>query len=182
MKGEKEMAKIINATADYTGGGCYLYTGDLGCGLYFMAATDWMDYVLILNADPNDDIELASTDEWQNEHRWAEMTGSDAERFLGEVFDFIIINAPDGNYCTGDIIEAKSKLTTADKTFVNIHDGKVVTIHECYAPADDTTFIMREVEEQGVILSREVIGFYSGEPDAEATKTYMGKTKAEYEN
>lgn len=174
------MAKITKATAEYTGGGCYLYTGEIGMGLYFMAATDWVDYVLILNADPSKDIELSTTEDWQNSHRWAEMTGEDAERFLGEVFDYIIRNAPEGNYCTGDIIEAKAKLTTSDKTFVNIEGEKVTVIRECYAPADDTTFIMREVERHGELISREVVGFYSGEPDSDATKAYIGKLKAEF--
>ena len=176
------MAKVINATANYTGGGCYLYTGSCGGGLYFMAATDWMDYVIILTDDPTKDLDEATTEEWQNAHRWAEMSGKDAEKFLAEVFDYIITYAPEGNYCTGDIIEAKSKLTTVDKN-VQITTNRIVIIRECYAPADDMTFIRKDVEDlEGNLISMEVVGFYCGEPNTEATKTYMGNLKATYEN
>ena len=174
------MKRVIKATANYTGGGCYLYTGSCGGGLYFMAATDWMDYAIILTDDPDQNLEEASTEEWQNAHRWAEMCGRDAEELLAEAFDYIIANAPEGNYCTGDIIEAKSKLTTVTGN-VEITTDKVVIIRECYAPADDMTFIRRDVEDRnGNLVSMEVVGFYCGEPDAEATKTYMGSLKAEY--
>lgn len=55
-------------------------------------------------------------------------------------------------------------------------------IRECYAPADDTTFIMKDTyNAKNELVSMEVVGFYSGEPDKEATKTYMGGLKAVYE-
>lgn len=48
-------------------------------------------------------------------------------------------------------------------------------IRTAYAEADDMTFIIKETE-----TSTEVIGFYWGEPDEEATKKFIGKLKAEY--
>jgi len=174
------MKLVTRATAEYTGGGCYLYTGEAFGGLYFMAAKEWGDYVLILDANPEENLDESTTEEWQNKHRWSEMCGVDAEEFLAEVFDYIITYAPDGNYSTQDIIDEKAKLTTVSKN-VEITGEKVVIIRECYAPADDMTFIRRDVETRdGELVSMEVVGFYSGEPDAEATKTFMGKLKAEY--
>lgn len=45
-----------------------------------------------------------------------------------------------------------------------------------YAEKDDMTFIIKETDN-----STEVVGFYWGEPDEEATKNFIGKLKAEYE-
>ena len=55
-------------------------------------------------------------------------------------------------------------------------------VEECYAPATDTTFIMKgkwDATNQCPICT-EVVGFYCGEPDKHSTKEYIGKTKAEY--
>ena len=175
------MYDIKYATADYTGGGIYRYTGSVGDGLYFMAATDWDDYVIILDADPDKDPDAAGYDEWQNSHRWTEFTGRDAEDFMCRVFDWIIKNTPEGNYCTGDILNAKAKLDKTDNSAVKVFDDRVEIIRECYSPEHDMTFLRKDVESRdGVLISMEVVGFYSGEPDAEATRTYNGSLKAEY--
>ena len=49
-------------------------------------------------------------------------------------------------------------------------------IYTIYAKADDITFIM--CEENGTL---EVVGFYFGEPDDEATEKFKGKIKTEIE-
>lgn len=49
-------------------------------------------------------------------------------------------------------------------------------IYTVYARYDDMTFIMQEEDNK---LS--VVGFYFGEPDEEATKTYAGSLTAEFE-
>lgn len=54
-------------------------------------------------------------------------------------------------------------------------------IDEVYAPKADITFLMEEVrDENGELVSTECVGWYYGEPDEDATKTFRGKLKAEY--
>lgn len=48
-------------------------------------------------------------------------------------------------------------------------------IYTVYAEKDDITFIMKESDH-----NIEVVGFYFGEPDEEATKEYQGKLKADF--
>lgn len=168
------MFNVKKATAEYTGGGFYRYTGSLGNGLYFMAADDWMDYVLILDADPDEDFDQAGYEDWQNAHRFSEMCGKDAEDFLKAVFEWIIAITPDGNYCTGDIIERRKALGKFDK---------IEIISECYAEAHDMTFLRRDTyNTNGDLVSMEAVGFYCGEPDDHSTEVYTGKVKAEYTN
>ena len=168
------MFKVKKATAEYTGGGFYRYTGSVGHDLYFMAADDWMDYVLILDADPDEDFDKAGEEEWLNAHRFSEMSGRDAEDFLKNVFEYIITFAPDGNYHTGDIIKRREALGEFDK---------IEMISECYAPAHDMTFIRRDTyNTDGDLVSMEVVGFYCGEPNDKNTEQYTGEVKAVYEN
>ena len=55
-------------------------------------------------------------------------------------------------------------------------------IRTSYAPADDTTFIMRDRYDMcDNLVSTEVVGFYSGEPDEQNTVQYIGDLKAVYE-
>ena len=54
-------------------------------------------------------------------------------------------------------------------------------IDEVYAPEADITFLMEEERtEDGTPISTECVGWYYGEPDAESTKAFTGKLKAEY--
>lgn len=58
----------------------------------------------------------------------------------------------------------------------------VKQIYEVYAQYDDITFIMEEYYDTCAEqpISTEVVGFYYGTPDPEATKEYYGKRKATY--
>lgn len=53
-------------------------------------------------------------------------------------------------------------------------------IYTVYAPNDDITFIMCDTTEDGETGSTEVVGWYYGEPNDEATATFTGKLKATY--
>lgn len=53
-------------------------------------------------------------------------------------------------------------------------------LYTVYAPDADITFIMLDTFDEDSIESTEVVGWYFGEPDEEATKLYTGKLKAEY--
>lgn len=168
------MFKVKKATAEYTGGGFYRYTGSVGNGLYFMAADDWMDYVVILDADPDEDFDQAGYEEWQNAHRFSEMSGKDAEDFLKNVFERIIALTPDGNYCTGDIIERRKALGDFNK---------IELLVGCYSEAHDMTFIRKDTfDTNGDLVSMEVVGFYCGEPDDASNEEYNGDLKGKYTN
>ena len=56
-------------------------------------------------------------------------------------------------------------------------------IVNAYAPFDDMTFIMEETyAEDGRLLSIECIGWYCGEPDEEANKTFAHQLKGIYDD
>lgn len=56
-------------------------------------------------------------------------------------------------------------------------------IYTTYAEDSDMTFILKDCTEikngKLTLISTEVVGFYYGESDEEATKRYIGKLKAE---
>lgn len=56
-----------------------------------------------------------------------------------------------------------------------------IKISTNYSFVADRTFIIEETYTNGELLSEEVIGFYSGEPNEEDTKLFAHKTKATYE-
>lgn len=53
-------------------------------------------------------------------------------------------------------------------------------IYTVYAKQDDMTFIMEEHDEGIGPVSIECVGWYFGEPDEDATESFIGKLKAEY--
>lgn len=95
--------RIRSANAEYTGGGCYLYTGRLWDGMYFMAASEWWGSVLILNADPTEDLDQSGYPEWQEKHTVTELVGEFADNFLYKAMEWILFHKPDGNYSVEDI-------------------------------------------------------------------------------
>lgn len=54
-------------------------------------------------------------------------------------------------------------------------------IYTAYSEEQDLTFIMQENTMSGKLLSVEVVGFYYGRPDEQATKQYIGKLEATFE-
>lgn len=53
-------------------------------------------------------------------------------------------------------------------------------LYTAYAPNCDMTFIMRDVYDGETPKSTEVVGWYYGEPNDEATECFIGKLKAKY--
>lgn len=110
---------IKEATAIYTGGGIYVYLGELDDGNYFLAS-DWssgcVGDIRILNEDPRkvDDDECFYP-EWQETYLVKDMddTTEEARRMWNEILFYIIQNNPEGNYSISElkdrIIEKKEE-------------------------------------------------------------------------
>ena len=99
------MAKVIYATAEYTGGGIYQYNGRLENGNYFLCFTDWEEYMLELDADPGYDANFMESgqDYWQKEHTVRELPVMESYETLLEAFHWILRYCPKGHYDSSDI-------------------------------------------------------------------------------
>ena len=75
-------SKIRRVDANYTGGGIYVYSGELENGTFFLFSDDWgaFEHVLFLDTDP-DSTEDSEFFEWQEEHKVGELSGSNAKTF-----------------------------------------------------------------------------------------------------
>jgi len=91
---------IKAATAIYTGGGIYIYYGQLENGLYFRACDDW-ESISICDADTSHDD--ADYCEFYDTHQVIEITGSNFKTAFNAVLRWIINNEPDGNYCITEL-------------------------------------------------------------------------------
>ena len=88
MKYTKEDIKVIYP--DYTGGGIYVFLGQLSDGNYFMAGnSDWA--VRILDACPwrtkNNNWEYA---DWQEKHLVRDLSDTEAEEFAKGMLEYCI--------------------------------------------------------------------------------------------
>ena len=70
---------IKTATAIYTGGGIYIYYGQLENGLYFRACDDWKE-ISICNADTGTDD--AEYDDFYTEHEIEVLNDAKFEEFF----------------------------------------------------------------------------------------------------
>lgn len=91
---------IKTATAIYTGGGIYIYYGELHNGLYFRACDDWEE-ISICNADTSTDE--ADYCEFYEAHEVETITGADFIREWNNILQWIIDHDPDGNYLPSDL-------------------------------------------------------------------------------
>lgn len=85
--------KIKTATAVYTGGGIYIYYGQLESGLYFRAVDDW-DVIWICDSDT--EAEEADHSEFYEAHTVEEITdgGEDFKTFWNAMLHHIIDKKP----------------------------------------------------------------------------------------
>ena len=99
------MARVSRSNACYTGGGIYIITGQLENGHYILTSTDsdWYGDVLIVNADPEADLEAATFPEWQDKHLVRETGWREGCEITIEAMEWILANRPDGNYLDSDI-------------------------------------------------------------------------------
>lgn len=92
--------KIKNANACYTGGGIYIYYGELENGLFFRACDDW-DFIEICDADTS--TEDADYPEFYDEHEKEVIAGDDFKVFWDRMLLWIIHWGTDGNYDSYDL-------------------------------------------------------------------------------
>lgn len=94
--------KIKTATACYTGGGIYIYWGQLESGHHFRAADDW-EMIWICDADTSIDNEDANWPEFYDEHTLEELHGDEFVTFWNTMLRHIIDSNERGNYCTTEL-------------------------------------------------------------------------------
>lgn len=99
--------KIENVTPIYTGGGIYVYIGELSDGNYFIASDqsfvgDYFD-IRIVDENPADYEEDFINVTWQEEHLVSDVVGGEAREFTIQLLEWVLENCPEGNYQLGDI-------------------------------------------------------------------------------
>lgn len=92
--------KIKTVAAHYTGGGIYIFIGQLENGLYFRA---WDDCEAVYICDSDTDTEEAEHAEFYEAHTVEEITGDDFRNFWNAMLFHIINEGKPGNYSRGDL-------------------------------------------------------------------------------
>ena len=107
-KKSANLPKVVAAEASYTGGGIYVFLGELSDGTYFIADYPYFD-LRIVNEDPRptywDDFneDGASYVPWQETHLIKDVPNDTTKNFFKDMFKWILKNNPEGNYNSGDI-------------------------------------------------------------------------------
>ena len=83
---------IYRAKAIYTGGGIWLFYGELDDGNYFL--TDDNGFTYFLNADPSN-LDESTYYEWQVQHLVREVHYEEREEFCDELLDYIFTHPDD---------------------------------------------------------------------------------------
>ena len=79
----------LKATAEYTGGGIWVYTGKVG-ECYFMGSDSNGNWVLLVDTDPDEVWDEAWYPEWQEKHGVAEFCdNSEAFNFYDRLYDYL---------------------------------------------------------------------------------------------
>ena len=103
-----KVKEFVSVTPIYTGGGIYVYLGELANGNYFMAS-DWsigcVGDIRILDADPREAGDDCWYAEWQEPHFVRDLDGDECFQMWNSMIDFIIENKPEGNYSMSEIEE-----------------------------------------------------------------------------
>ena len=113
--------KIKNATAEYTGGGIYIYYGELENGLFFRACDDWESFISICDSDTS--VDAADYGEFYHEHEIDELQNYEAEVFFNNIIEWIATNEPGGNY---NINELESRTYKHIETDIVIEDARTL--------------------------------------------------------
>lgn len=79
--------KPIKVNAIYTGGNIWMFLGSLDDGNFFF--TDDYGCTLILDADPNEDLDNACYPEWQEEHLVSELEGNERIQFCKDMLTLL---------------------------------------------------------------------------------------------
>lgn len=115
-----EKYKIKSATACYTGGGIYIYWGQLESGDHFRAVDDW-EMIFILDEYAGIDNEEADWPEFYDEHTIEEVHGDDFEAFWNAMINHILEHDKRGNYCPNEL-RARLLEPVAPPTFAELAD------------------------------------------------------------
>lgn len=79
--------KIKTATACYTGGGIYVFYGQLKSGLYFIAYDEW-EVIYICNADTS--AEESQYEDFYEQHAVEEIEGEAFKAFWNQMLSHVI--------------------------------------------------------------------------------------------
>ena len=108
----KEGRRVAEATADYTGGGTYVYMGQMYNGMYFMASDMCVGEtgcITFYDADPREAGDDAFQCEWQEAHVVAEEpfrgNAEEEKEWWNEMISIIINSKADGNYLSEELEE-----------------------------------------------------------------------------
>ncbi len=122
---------IKTATAEYTGGGIYIYHGQLQDGNYFRTCDDW-ETIEICNADTS--VEDANYIEFYEEHRVEILVEDGYRRFWNQMIHWIIQNQPDGNYATNELenrlLEESVEITFSYEEVQMLSDGLLALMRD----------------------------------------------------
>lgn len=128
LKATLNKSRFVSVDPEYTGGGIYVFTGELTDGNFFMADTANYD-VRIVNENPcipddmlddeawekygitRDEDAWASV-EWQEEHLVKDLTPDEAVAFFKEMLKWVEDNDSSGNYLGSDMDYFKKELET----------------------------------------------------------------------
>lgn len=111
--------EIKTATAEYTGGGIYVYHGQLQDGNHFRTCDDW-ETIEICDADTG--VEDANYIEFYEEHRVEILVEDGYRRFWNQMIQWIIQNQPDGNYATNELENRLLEELVEIKTYENQYE------------------------------------------------------------
>lgn len=83
----EEKSMVGSAYAEYTGGGIWIFYGRFWDGTYFL--TDDYGCTRLLTADPYD-LEISTSEEWQQEHLIRDLEGDERKSFLRDLIDYLL--------------------------------------------------------------------------------------------
>ena len=121
-EGAINLPKVKSAEASYTGGGWYVFLGELSDGTYFIADYPYWD-LRIVDEDPRptfwgDDYDTdAGYEPWQSAHLIQDYGGDDTKSFFNDMLNWILKHSPDGNYNSGDIKNLIAKNNNRDNVY-----------------------------------------------------------------
>lgn len=121
LKAKRNKSEFISVEPCYTGGGVYIFTGQLADGNYFMADTSFFD-VRIVNEDPDAPTHMdydgtvsernIDSVEWQEEHLVEDLNPTETVAFFRQMLKWVQENEPNGNYNMGDMEDITEELDT----------------------------------------------------------------------
>ena len=103
--------KIKTATACYTGGGIYIFYGQLESGLFFRAGDILDDWEIIYICDSDTEAEEADYSEFYEAHTVEEITGEEYKTLWNEILNHIITKKPThGKWSNYDPADLKRRI------------------------------------------------------------------------